>query len=445
MALILYYLTLKINNTLNPKRNTWAFIGLISFSLLGIFYGWMSGAFLNGKFIAVQDQWVSRFKEILLVLLIVLTIGRAYFPSYRPLQTWLKPFHPIKPFHRYLINICGDLASTFFFGISCFIVSVTWISIEFTFIDGIILFLVLIAAQASRRIIQTMVEQRLSFNKISLAVLTLSIFLSCASVTFLALSLISLNLVIPILWISILLANFAIEELTTTEPLQIYTADKKARPYSVDLLWNNKSIKVTLIMAVVFKTAFLTLDIFFFYKKGTHMYGNFPIIWVLASPAIIFTYIFNNVWGYMRNFWLLADRAAANGKALLKLLLPLIALPLLIDFIIAVIYFAVIKDEIFLEGLVMYISCVPLFTVMSLYWSSRFPILIDKPVSMKANTSVWASLVLFSVSAGFLLLFLSPWFYVLAPLSWLASYFLYYRVTNAYQGQRFNLFLKLYK
>ncbi|WP_018477613.1 hypothetical protein [Pontibacter roseus] len=445
MAVILYYLSLKIRQAFSPFQNTWGFVSLIGFVLMGLFYGWVAAAAVDGTFEGFPPDFEVVFRQALLVLVAFMTLIRNYTPSYRPLQTWFKGFHALHPWQRFLLNYSNDLVATYFFAMSGFLLAMTSLSTTLDYTFGLRMGYVLIGTHAAQRMLQTVLENKLRYTSLTRLLLAILLAVVVSSLVLLTVQENFTLLVSTTAFVALLLAGLVLEEYTWRESVRVQENAKAGRSFSTDLLLQNRSARIALLMALVFKVVFLSLDAFFYAKQGKHMYGNFAMIWLLASPAIIFTYVFNNIWGYLRHFWLLADRTATDGKELHKLLLQLIKWPLALDFTISLLYFSFSTDELFTAGMSMYVCCAFLFTAMSLYWSSARPIYIDKPVSMKANTSSVASLVLLLISSCFLLLFVSDWFYVLVPASGLLGYWMMQQLQQLYPGQRQQLFLKLFK
>lgn len=445
MDLILYYIPLKLRQVFNPVQNTWGFIGLLSFLLLGLFYGAGIAAIVDGNFLENADIAVEDVQVFLLLLIAGLTFIRGYYPSYRPLQSWFKPFHALSPGQRFLLNYCNDLLATYFFSMASFIIVLVTFSETIRYTFGLQMGFVLLGVHVLRRMLQTVTEHKLYFTRTTRLLLTLPLAVLAMVLVLLLLQSEYQFLLSGLAFAALLAAGFVLEELTRREAIQVHGTGKAGRSYSVDLILQNKSVRVSLLMALVFKSLFLLLDLFFYAKKGSHMFGNFALMWLLVSPAIIFTYVFNNTWGYLRHLWLLADRATADARDLFVLLWGLVKRPLLLDFCITLLYLTFQEDDLFVAGISMYVCCAFLFTVMSLYWSGAHPIYIDKPVSMKANTSKLASVVLLLVTSSLLLLFVSVWFYLLLPLYALAGYWLLLEILKAYPQQRQKLFLKLFK
>src|SRR5699024_1371530 len=149
----------------------------------------------------------------------------------------------------------------------------------------------------------------------------------------------------------------------------------------------------------------LSADLIIYFKTGAHFANNVFIVFLFISPIILFTYLFNNIWGFLRNYWLITDRSLSAGRDLLKIYLKILWLPLVVDVIISMTYLALAPSNLVLPGISMYVASLYVLTAGGFFWSSQVPARVEKAFSFKANTSTFGSIVSIGIVSSFLTLF----------------------------------------
>jgi hypothetical protein len=165
------------------------------------------------------------------------------------------------------------------------------------------------------------------------------------------------------------------------------------------------SLRINLIIAVLFKTVFLLLFI-----KGTrNKHVPLPIYleYFLFSSLILFTYVFNNVWGYLKTTYLnLAQQR--DSLVLFKAYLFLLAFPVGIDVLVSL-GFAIGGRLSPAPFAGFYLLSLPANILIGFYASFKRPFEVAKAIDLvrfRSNTSIGFSLLsMLSTSlCGFLIL-----------------------------------------
>lgn len=164
-------------------------------------------------------------------------------------------------------------------------------------------------------------------------------------------------------------------------------------------------LRITLIVGMLFKAAVL----FIFVKASRAKPGAFPIFveYLVFSNVILFTYVFNNAWGYLKNTYLnLAP--LKDPRLLFKAYLCVLAVPVTMD--AAVTLGAVVASRaspiLFAE---FYLLSLASNTLIGWNVSLRRPFEVNKALDLytfRSNTSIAFSFVSISSSClcGFLIL-----------------------------------------
>ncbi|MEX2632664.1 MAG: hypothetical protein WD267_01420, partial [Balneolales bacterium] len=410
--MIVYYLLTKLKVVFSPRNNIWGVLALALLIPVAILYGIGVANLMDESFFELTESMIRTFEMGLPGFIAVITFLRGYFPSYKPIRSHFKSFHPISPLVRFMLNILGDFISVFFITIGSFIGALyffsTTIGLEYT----VYLILALTGAHILRRCFQTIFEYKFNINR-----RTFSLLFICTALILLFMGLLFIfedfTFWISIGgFISILLTDLALEELCPKERTVLKSTGNASRNLSIDLLLRNKIVRTTLLVAMIFKVVMLSLDLIIYLKTGVHFANNIFIFFLFISPLIIFTYLFNNSWGYFRNYWLFSDRAHSTGQDMFNMYLKILWLPLSTDFTISMTFLILSPADLLLPGISMYMVSLFVLTVGGFFWSIQVPVRIEKIFAFKANTSTLGSIFSIGVVSSFLALFISDWFYL---------------------------------
>jgi len=209
------------------------------------------------------------------------------------------------------------------------------------------------------------------------------------------------------------------------------------------LLLNNKQVRLALIVGLVFKFVFLTFDVIVFRLKGKHITHEL-ILLVFSSPLMIFTYVFNNTWGFWKNVCMAFALRTGEYKAMTRFALRILLTPLIIDaaFSIPVVYLLWSKSA---WGVIFYISSACFLILASFFWSLETPKKIASTFQMKGSSSPFGVII---ASGGVLLLTtirLNFWFYAVIPVILLMGIIAYWYSVDDYKMKKYRLLEKIIK
>lgn len=135
----------------------------------------------------------------------------------------------------------------------------------------------------------------------------------------------------------------------------------------VKALLRSKTYRNVLLIAMLLKIGFLVL---FFSEGGktlSILFNKLPFVILLISPLILFTYIYNNIWGYFYNIEvnhiIINSRLESQINSFLNLLVPTLFLDLAITFIL-LFSFHLFELKILLFYIFFSLFCIP-FSIIS--------------------------------------------------------------------------------
>ena len=122
--LLLYNFWLRLSSLFNPRKNLGRFVGLIFAIIFAVFYGLLFG-YLFGSEDWEEVDLSSRdnFLIGIAAFFFFMTILKGFYPSYKQLGTWVRPFFPLTKIQRYNLKLSADFASAFFIPAVIFIIS----------------------------------------------------------------------------------------------------------------------------------------------------------------------------------------------------------------------------------------------------------------------------------------------------------------------------------
>lgn len=141
------------------------------------------------------------------------------------------------------------------------------------------------------------------------------------------------------------------------------------RHISLKMLINNKTFLVVMFIGLLAKNSLTGVLLFSSKTKEVgEVLDKVPMIIIFLSPVVLFTYIYNNLWGYFRNLQLnlllLSGDLRPGLKSYFSLLLPLLVFDFLLQFTILILLHCFeLKLLFFYVGLMFY--CIPLGIISS--------------------------------------------------------------------------------
>ncbi|GAB3830593.1 hypothetical protein GCM10028895_46870 [Pontibacter rugosus] len=279
--------------------------------------------------LSLNTHQVLEYANLFLLAIIIL---KGFFPAYVPKSNLIPPIYPISALQRFRTELLVELVSPFYFVLLNFLFLLYLSSSHYTGLHFLQSILVLITAHVTLRSLQLFVERKMrwrSINFYSAVVMALAfialqarvpMFRPVADWWMLAVNIAALGFFVS--------ANFLLE-LAAAEPRskEVNHHAGARRSLNWRLFKNHKLVKQMLIFGLVFKIVILGLDAFVYVHKEKHILDEISTLWLFVGPLIIYSYVFNNLWGFYRNVWLSIERSSNKAGDLIKFTLQLLCLP----------------------------------------------------------------------------------------------------------------------
>jgi hypothetical protein len=197
-------------------------------------------------------------------------------------------------------------------------------------------------------------------------------------------------------------------------------------------------------MGFTMKTIIIGFDIYFYQSGQGHIFEGKGFYWLFISPAIIFTYIFNNFWGFWRSAWLNLEIRSGNSKGMFLFLWQTIKYPIIMDIIITFSLVFLVQSDYFFV-LLFYFCTLTTLMLTAFLWSDLFPKLISQAAPKKGSTSYWSLSFVFLIVLGLSLISKGGWLYVLVPLFLILAVIGLVISINIYAEKKYSIFSKLFR
>lgn len=387
--------------------------------------------------ILFQKVDVTKLFTIFLLVLSLLTISRKIFPIYSPPNILIKKNYPISPKKRFLIHLGDEFLNIFFIN-SVFIILLIISKLDlFDYIILIQIFSTLIISVMFRRILGISIISSFSVVKIYIVVISTFAYLAYFGMSLYLDGTVFKNL-FP--FVIIIISLYKMESLIISQENQ-----EKQFIYGktwLNLLLYNPLLRAPSIMVILVKLLMLSTITITILRKGSMEELRF-ISYLFFLPVTIFTYLANNIWGLNKKLWLSFDIAGISyfkmALNILKLLLPIIS----IDFFITLLFLS-LNRELFVNGILSYLSSIYIFFIMSLCFSILIPLQRNKVLHLGSNTSFVAALILIFITLSFTLIEVNTWFYCILIFYLLIATLLHYFLGSIYLNTRKKIYLKLF-
>ncbi len=450
MDLILFSCKARLQSYFRQKRNQRILLLLLGIAL-SVFYSWMFSFLLQKAHEGGINPSVEKVLSYANLLILAITIMRSFFPAYIPKTEFIHRIYPIKPIQKFWVELVVELASPFYFVLVSFLLTLFILSPDYGFGHLLQSLLVFLTAHITKRSLQLLVERRIKWRQ--------SAFISAAVMAgaFIALQVrepmyepISspLLLVVHLAALGFLTLSSYFLEQAAFEPKQkvVSYSHNARRSLGWRLFKNNKVAKQLILFGLAFKVLMLAADALAYEMKGTHLYEQNFTIWVFIGPLVLYTYVFNNVWGFYKTLWLTTERASGNIMDFLKASLMPLRVPLLLDAGLVVLYIAFFNQEQAVFIVAMYITSVLVLTPIALIASFLSPKVVRGGVmSFGAKTSYLYTFISILLIGLLFLPLLHPLLYLIYPVVIGISLFAVIAVLKEYPKYKYQLFEKLYK
>lgn len=351
-------------------------------------------------------------------------------------------FYPLSNLERYASSLINDFYKPFFLYMFIFILSGSYYA-EFSKISFLIsASLAVLSAHFVRRSLQYIIDftTKPSMRFIHIVVLLAGVYY-ISIFFFNTYDMISqLGLIILLL----LLIGFLQESFIQTRKAREVQSINRLSNISLKLLWNNKKVRLPLLVGFGFKILFVLGYFFLYQTEKTHIIDKSPMIWLFVSPLVIYTYVFHNVWGFWKDLWMTTELRISGYGPKTKQVFQLISIPLIIDLMITLPLLFIAKEN--LEFIILYYITTSLFLLaQSFLWSLITPRKITASFQIRGSVSPWA--VIISMLSIFILAAVknSQWFYFLIPILILLAAIAYGLSLYLYKDKKYILSDKLLK
>ena len=428
--MIFYFLKLKLLNQLRQLKQ-WQVAG--STLLLTLVAG-----FYAVGFVFVMNRKLESLPQVFYYLaigLFMLTISRRFLPSYKPVRQILPAYFPVSSLSRFTLFQLTELTAPYFwYMVFAFSIILLGLAGSWFYILGLLL--TLINAQLVITNLQYLWEAKLKpigwvYSLGSVVVSSLVLYFS-----FSYLQQYFAGYMLGLLLINVVLAYlvFSVADLAGGKgygkTFEGYTTLK--------LVLNNRPARISLLVGMVFKIGYIA-----FALVDDAKFTQGFMVFIFTSPVILFTYVYNNTLGYWRNLWLSYAYRTSGAVPLMlqhvKLMLPLLVIDLFIS--VSGLFY---KTQNISFTILFYLGSLLACIGISFLAIILFPIKIKQAVSMKANTSPWAS---FSLMVACALLIIGNYYvwvlYILVPLYLLGAWASWQAAKEAYPGHMVKLHQKL--
>ncbi|MDP4196000.1 MAG: hypothetical protein Q8940_13175 [Bacteroidota bacterium] len=454
MNLISFLFKSRIKFYFTGKGATSRILGLIGFSFLAIFYGFVIGFFLDNSYREING--FDRFNLIrgINLFVFVSTLTRAYLPSYKPKMDLISSVYPVSLVRRFFIDWLMDFLYPYFFVFLLFFSVVKATSAIYDLSYFFQSLIVLLSAHIIRRIIQTFAERKteLKFFEFILIISTALVssfvliqnnvlklnhnFLSLA-LTFA--SYITLSVVDYIVSSSVIeLKRVSTQRRNTLLQKEIFNS------FYTSFIFKNRAARKSILVAFLLKVVIMLLDLVMMAHNNTHLFDNIYVVFIYVSPLILYSYVYSNTWGFYRTLWLTVDKCTSGFKPLFLMQMKIMILPFTIDLLLASVYFFLNASDMAFGFLFYFVSLV-IVICLSIYSSVVAARYVEKPLSFRANSSVAFRMIsVFAVMSLILIKYYSIAL-LLIPIYLIASFVIIQLSFRNYDIYKYNLFEKLFK
>ncbi|MHA6249918.1 hypothetical protein ACXYMU_18430 [Pontibacter sp. CAU 1760] len=417
--------------------------GVLSYTITFVLQQATEGAMLK-----YSTEQLIEYANLLLLSLIIL---KGFFPAYVPKANLIQRIYPIRALQKFWTEFLVELVSPFYFVILNFLLLLFLMSPQYSFVHLLQSVLVLLTAHVTLRSLQVLVERKVRWS---------SAFLYMAAV--MAASFVALQARVPMFrphedWLMLVVhmaalgffitSNFLLEQGATEPRRKVVTYSSSARrSLGWRLFKNHKLAKQMLLFGFAFKAIILAVDAVAFNRKGTHIFDEIISLWMFVGPLVIFSYVFNNAWGFYRNLWLTIERSNGTYKDFIKASLLPLCVPLLLDAVLTFAYVTFFNHESALFIVLMYLAAILVLTPIGIISSIVSPKAVKGGIfSFSAKTSYLFNFISIALFSMLFLPRIHPLLYLLYPLLIGGVFFALVAVLREYPRYKHKMFEKLFK
>ncbi len=390
--------------------------------------------------------------EVLLIafgILSAVILMTQFFPTVKTKNTWIPKVYPVSLFVRFTTEVIIDFLSGPTLGAIIFMTIPFFISSAFELGTYVNICLHLVSLQLLLRAFHTFFQDHLNWKKSTLHAgigallvgICINVFSSYALANYWWLAAVGFYLI----KVGAYFIEGAILERKSSQT-SLSTRSYNSWRLSWSLAWNTKTVRTPLAIGLLMKLLFgVGFFAGVFNDDDAQSFMKLYLVFFLLSPLQLFTYVFNNLWGYMSSVWLTVDKINPSYSILFRVYLSIISVPLLIDICFSAILLIFIDtDLLFVAGL--YFGSLVLNLFGGMLWSIYFPKPVKQAMKMGgSNTAIISNLAAMSITFALFALRVSPWFYLIIPLFMIGSWIIHRILLEDYSNKRHMIYNKIMK
>lgn len=451
MDLIVFSCRARVAGFFRQKKQQRALLLSLGIVLAGIYsyvFTFLLYQAREGDSLQQSPDQVLEYANLFLLAIIIL---KGFFPSYVPKAGIIQRIYPVSSLKKFWTEMIVELVSPFYFIVANFLVLLFLMSPDYDLVHFLQSILVLLTAHVTLRSLQVFVERRMRWSH--------SYFYMGAVM---AAAFVALQVRVPMFrptseWLMLVVhiaalgffisANYLLEQAAAEPRRKVVNYSSNARrSLSWRLFKNHKLAKQMLLFGLVFKAIILALDATAYLKKGDHIFDEILSLWLFVGPLVIYSYVFNNVWGFYRNLWLTIERSSGNYIDFIKASLMPLRVPLLMDAVLTFLYVTFFNHERALFIVLMYIGSVLLLTPFGIISSILSPKAVKGGLfSFSARSSYLYNFIAVVLFGMLFLPLIHPLLYLVYPVLIGGVLFALIAVLREYPQYKHKLFETLYK
>ena len=257
---------------------------LSSSVLLGFFAAYLLNNANDGLLVKNSDELIV----YLLAGLFILPFVRIVVPAYKPLRRVVLHYHPVSSINKMIINLVIDMLSGFFVFLFIFLLVISIIAKDFNLKLLTQGYLLIITSHLFRRIFQNIIENRYSFRSSVMMVLLVILFFL---ISFFKRPFEPSNFPWTLIIFGFSVFLLFLAESITPGQNRAFIFFRKSTIKNIfwQLLFYNKSVRMSLSIGLIVKIAFFTADMLLSKHTGGHILDGNLLYWIfIAAPTFHF-------------------------------------------------------------------------------------------------------------------------------------------------------------
>lgn len=393
MGILVYLLILRLKRIFDIKAHPVKTISILLAFIFAVFYGVLFSSIYNS--IDTKKIYLSKHElELYLILtLMIITLIRGFFPSYQSIKIFIPQNFPVAKVKKFFYNLLNEFICPYYLGLILFTGTFSFLmkGDRFIFIINTLLWITII--HLFKRILQLFIEFRTRKSIILIIPFVTGVFILLSFLYF-RIDLINYNLIASIFLLTLLISNIIIENsiVDSKQKTMKETVRKQLTNPVIKIIVGNSKLRTILISSLLVKFLLVLTNANMLLKSndlpGFYLY----LVNLFLSPAILFTYILNNTFGYLRSMWLTMNKAGVSliyySKNIFKIYLVMILPDAIITFLLE--YFFNLLS---IEYILIYVTSGFVLLIIGIVNSFYFPKKIESLFSFRNNTSLRANLI----------------------------------------------------